>query len=317
MQSDPSTSDDLESSVGEEKDITKSMRLRDFLASIPSFSDFTDQQFVTLEQKAQMKDFPANEVIFKQGEKGDAFFVIHKGAVDILIQDNAQLLKKGDLGRAVNRLKEGAFFGERALMTAELRAASIKTISDTTCLVFTKAVFEDVICGSSALIGKDADDNVDWSKDHETRSLFKHIEAVLEIDCKDNTSPQIKRVLYELSTAFTPELSPDEVISRMVMTVKSALKADRVGLFVLSEDRRSMVLKISERSKGVRLPVRGLAGAVIQANEAMNIPDAYLDPRFDATMDRRTGYRTRQVLGVPLRHPVTGRHLPHFDSLLI
>ena len=57
---------------------------------------------------------------------------------------------------------------------------------------------------------------------------------------------------------------------------------------------------------GVRLPVRGLAGAVIQQNEPMNIADAYLDPRFDATMDRRTGYRTRQVLGVPLRHPVTG-----------
>jgi hypothetical protein len=158
------------------------------------------------------------------------------------------------------------------------------------------------------ITGKDADDNVDWSKDHETRSLFKHVgkfwscllfllcavrsallvptESVLEIECKDNTSSQIKRVLYELSTAFTPELSPDEVISRMVMTVKTALKADRVGLFVLSEDRRSMVLKISERSKGVRLPVRGLAGAVIQANEPMNIPDAYLDPRFDATMDR-------------------------------
>jgi hypothetical protein len=78
-----------------DRDIVKSMRLRDFLASIPSFSDFTDQQLVTLETKAQMKDYPAGEVIFKQGDKGDAFFVIHKGAVDILVQDNAQQLRKG------------------------------------------------------------------------------------------------------------------------------------------------------------------------------------------------------------------------------
>ena len=225
------------------------MRLRDFLASIPSFSDFTDHQLITLEQKATLRDYSAGDVVFRQGEKGDAFFVIHKGAVDILVQENQQLLRKGELGRVVNRLKEGCFFGERALMTAELRAASIKVIQDTTCLVFSRAVYEEIISGSSALIGKDADDNVDWSKDHETRSLFRHVESVLEIDSKD-TSPQIKRVLYELSTAFTPELSADEVISRMVMTVKAALRADRVGLFVLSEDKRSMVLKVSERSKG-------------------------------------------------------------------
>ena len=49
----------------------------------------------------------------------------------------------------------------------------------------------------------------------------------------------------------------------MVMTVKMALKVDRVGLFVLSEDKRSMILKVSERAKGVRLPVRGIAGAVL------------------------------------------------------
>jgi adenylate cyclase len=59
------------------------------------------------------------------------------------------------------------------------------------------------------------------------------------------------------------------------------------------------------RSKGIRLPVRGLAGAVTESNEPLNVVDAYQDSRFDATMDRRTGYRTRQVIGVPLTHPVT------------
>ena len=87
---------------------------------------------------------------------------------------------------------------------------------------------------------------------------------------------------------------------------KAALKVDRVGLFVLSEDKRSIILKVSERSKGVRLPVRGIAGCVLQTNSAIRIADAYQDARFDATMDRRTGYRTRQILGVPLRHPLSG-----------
>lgn len=62
----------------------------------------------------------------------------------------------------------------------------------------------------------------------------------------------------------------------------------------------------SLRSKGIRLPVRGLAGAVTELNGPLNVVDAYQDSRFDATMDRRTGYRTRQVLGVPLTQPITG-----------
>lgn len=281
------------------------MRTKDFLASIPSFADFTDEQLTILEQKATSTTFKAGDVIFKQGEPGDVFYVINQGTADVLIQDSPELMRRGDLGKTVNRLTEGCYFGERALMTSEVRAASIRALDDMVCLVFSRAVYEEIISGSGALLGKDINANVDWSKDHETRSLFKHIENILDID-KMQASPKIKRILYELTTAFTPELSADEVISRMVMTVKIALKVDRVGLFVLTEDRRSMVLKVSERSKGIRLPVRGLAGAVVQTNAAINIADAYQDSRFDATMDRRTGYRTRQVLGVPLKHPLTG-----------
>lgn len=289
---------DIEVQLGSE------MRLKDFLASIPSFSDFSEQQLLLLERRASINKYQTNEVIFYQGQKGDAFYVIHTGAVDICIQEDLSLIPLGDLGSVVNRLTEGCYFGERALMTSEPRAATVRANQNTICLVFSRQTFEDAISGSNALLGNDINDNIDWSKDHETRSLYRHIEKITKIERMD-TSIKTRRVLYELTTAFTPELSADEVIARMVMTIKVALKGDRVGLFVLSEDRKSMVLKVSERSKGIRLPIKGLAGAVIESNLPMNIPDAYKDERFDSTMDRRTGYRTRQVLGVPVRHPLT------------
>lgn len=219
------------------------MRTKDFLSSIPAFSNFSDQQLSILEQKAAVSNFRCGDVIFKQGEDGDVFYVIHNGSVDVLIQDQPGFVERGDLGRIVNRLTEGCHFGERALMTSEKRAASIRAIRDTTCLVFSRSVYEELISGSNALIGQDTNVDVDWSKDHETRSLFKHVQNILDIHNMDS-SPKVKRILYELSTAFTPELSPDEIMSRMVMTVKIALKVDRVGLFVLSEDKRSMILKV-------------------------------------------------------------------------
>ena len=291
----------------EESGSSNSMRLKDFLASISSFSSLSDHQLVTLEQKAQIQSFQANSVVFKQGEEGDNFYIIHDGAADVLIQKDADLLMQNDFGKSVNRLTSGCYFGERALMNAEPRAASIRTCQDTVCLVFTRAVYEEVISGSNALIGKDASDHVDLSKDHETRSLLRHVESILAIDDLQNKhTKQIRDLRYNLATALTPELEGEEIISRMVITIQRAANANRVGLFVLNEDRKSMVLKMSERAKGIVLPVRGLAGAVITNNIVLNIADAYEDERFDSTMDKRTGYRTRQVLGVPVKHPDTG-----------
>ena len=39
-------------------------------------------------------------------------------------------------------------------MTSELRAATIRVIADTTCLVFSRAVYEDIISGTNALLGE-------------------------------------------------------------------------------------------------------------------------------------------------------------------
>lgn len=283
------------------------MRLRDFLASMPSFADFTDQQLLKLEQKAVITTFSMGEVVFKQGEDGDNFYIIHKGSAEVCIQPSRSSLKKGDIGKVCNNLTGGMFFGERALMTTEKRAASIRISEENTvCLVFSKEVYEDVISNSSALIGNDVSDSVDWSKDHETRSLFKHIEKILEIASAEDMSVRMQKVAYELTTVFTPELCIDDLISRMVIIVKQAVKADRVGLFVISDDRQTMVLKVSEKSKGIRLPVKGLAGLCLESNQSIMIGDAYEDRRFDNTMDKRSGYRTRQVICVPVRHPISG-----------
>jgi hypothetical protein len=72
------------------------MRTRDFLASIPSFADFTDDQLTMLEKKSVVASFPAGAVIFKQGDPGDVFYVINKGSVDVLIQESKAALKKGE-----------------------------------------------------------------------------------------------------------------------------------------------------------------------------------------------------------------------------
>jgi CRP-like cAMP-binding protein len=221
--------------------------LRDFLASMPSFSDFSDQQLSILETNAVVKNFKSNEIIFKQGEEGDVFYVIHQGSVEVLVQEGGISNSSEDYGISVAKLSQGFYFGERALLTTEPRAATIRALESTQCLVFSRDIFEEVISGSNALIGNDTNDSIDWSKDIETKSLIRHIEKIIEIDNDTTIKPKIKNIVYELNTAFTPELTVDEIVARVVMTVKSAMQADRVGLFILTEDKMNMILKISER----------------------------------------------------------------------
>jgi len=44
----------------------------------------------------------------------------------------------------------------------------------------------------------------------------------------------------------------------------------------------------------------GFVGNCYQSQVTLNIPDAYEDPRFDKSVDKKTGYRTRAVLCAPI-----------------
>jgi serine/threonine-protein kinase len=45
----------------------------------------------------------------------------------------------------------------------------------------------------------------------------------------------------------------------------------------------------------------GIAGTVAVTGEVINLTDPYDDPRFNPDIDRRTGYRTANMLTFPMR----------------
>ena len=67
-----------------------------------------------------------------------------------------------------------------------------------------------------------------------------------------------------------------------------------------------LVSKVAQGSPGsgeIRLRKgEGLAGTVAQSGRPLNIKDVYLDPRFDPSWDRKSGFRTTSTLCVPMRN---------------
>ena len=113
------------------------------------------------------------------------------------------------------------------------------------------------------------------------------------------------RVLAEVADTVTQRLSLDFQLPRLIDLIIDALDAERAALFLHDRDTSELLSRVlsGEGVAEIRIPATaGIAGAVFTADVAEIIPDVYQDARFNPEIDRRTGYRTRNILCVPLRN---------------
>lgn len=88
----------------------------------------------------------------------------------------------------------------------------------------------------------------------------------------------------------------------LVELCSQAVDAERCTVYVVDHQRRQLWARVAQRTATeIRLPLgQGLAGQAALTGETINVPDAYADSRFDRNVDLRTGYRTMNMLCVPV-----------------
>jgi putative ABC transport system ATP-binding protein len=93
----------------------------------------------------------------------------------------------------------------------------------------------------------------------------------------------------------------DQVLSAFTMKCGALLEAERATLFVVDRERKELWSKVSQDEKEIRVPLgSGIAGHVARTGEALNVEDAYANPLFNRQVDEKTGYRTRNILCMPI-----------------
>ncbi len=118
-----------------------------------------------------------------------------------------------------------------------------------------------------------------------------------------------ERELYSIQRigkALSSTLHLDELLNLIMQEITTLMDADRSSLFLVDHERKQIWSKIALKAevKEIRLPLgKGISGHVAAAGETINIPDAYKDSRFDPATDKRTGYRTRSILCIPVWNP--------------
>jgi GAF domain-containing protein len=81
-----------------------------------------------------------------------------------------------------------------------------------------------------------------------------------------------------------------------------ATDAERCTIYFVDRPKNELWSRIASRTAiEIRLPLgTGIAGQAALTGETINVPDAYADPRFDRNVDLRSGYRTLNMLVVPV-----------------
>ena len=106
----------------------------------------------------------------------------------------------------------------------------------------------------------------------------------------------------------------DEIILEVSQDIRALFEAERITLYVISEDNKSIVSKVKtglKEFKELKLAInpQSIAGYVAFHKAMLNIADVYDDDelakinpeiRFLKEVDKKTGFRTRQMLVFPI-----------------
>lgn len=110
--------------------------LKDVFQKGKLFSALSDKEISEVINHMERVNFSSGDVIFKEGDEGDWFFIIRQGKVTVT-------RKKGWFkDQAVAELGPEDFFGEMALFENEARAATLKAVENTSCFVLFKSNFK-------------------------------------------------------------------------------------------------------------------------------------------------------------------------------
>jgi type II secretory ATPase GspE/PulE/Tfp pilus assembly ATPase PilB-like protein len=122
------------------------------------------------------------------------------------------------------------------------------------------------------------------------------------------------RQLQHVTTRIHETENVDQIMLEVSQDICKLLNADRLTLYAVNDDRTAIISKIKtglNTSRDLKLPIsaQSIAGYVAFSKQPVNIADVYDDEAlkrvhptlsFLKEVDKRSGYRTKQMLVVPI-----------------
>ena len=107
------------------------------------FAQFSSLKVKAVPPRPKFRSFSAGDVILKEGEFGQEVLCLVDGDADVIAH-----------GTKVGKVKNEEIFGALAALTGAPRMASVVAAKPTTCMVFERDDFEDLLRSHTALMSK-------------------------------------------------------------------------------------------------------------------------------------------------------------------
>ncbi len=109
------------------------------LARVGIFSVLSNDQIGDLATQAEVMTCGAGEFIVRQGQQGQALYVISSGECEVFVDDLQAY------GTTVATMGKGNFFGEMSLLTGEPVVATVRAMKETVLLSIDKEIFSSIL----------------------------------------------------------------------------------------------------------------------------------------------------------------------------
>jgi adenylate cyclase len=273
----------------------------DRLLACPLFTGLDRDTISALASGFEELSVPAGTRFIEQDSPEHDLFVLASGRLEVYrtSEDGQEL--------TFSTVYPGEPIGEMGYFSGGVRSASVRALEDSELL----RIHYDRLsgCFERSPHLAEAFVNIVSERLRKTNQLYQENQARLR-----TTERSLKQLNEFLDLSDAAELGAgiEGLIERLVRTASSITDADRATLFLIDPATGELWSKVAEGAevKEIRVPAgAGIVGWVAQHKRLLNIPDAYEDERFNPSVDRRTGYRTRTILCAPmwsLRNEILG-----------
>ncbi|HUI29248.1 MAG TPA: SpoIIE family protein phosphatase [Candidatus Acidoferrales bacterium] len=255
--------------------------------------DILDEHFDFIKPRLKEKKYSTGQVITEDGCEETELHLIYEGRIKVTRQT-----KFGDEYR-IALLHPGDFFGETSLIDGRPRTGRVSAVDD--CITYA--------------LGKE-DFNWLLEKSHpfalrlllvsllRFRSQNHHFMREIEQNT-GHLAAEVEKLeqIIEASKLINSALDLDELLKVILDIALKIVDGETGTVYLVDRKKHELWSKVFEAPEAIdiHLPLgKGIAGYVGATGDTLNIPDAYLDARFNPEVDKKTGYRTKTILCMPM-----------------
>jgi phosphoserine phosphatase len=117
----------------------------------------------------------------------------------------------------------------------------------------------------------------------------------------DDLDTNALRRILKITRKLSVPIDLDTMLISVIDSARDVLEADRGTVFLYDPASHELHSKVATSAQEIRFSADlGIAGECARTRAMVNVPDCYADSRFNPAIDKKTGYRTRCLLTIPL-----------------